>query len=60
MLFQFGYIPHYLPSAPTHVLITWATNLESPQSYEKRLEYVQKLVDDDPKLVAHTTEGLDY
>ena len=26
--------------------------LESPQSYEKRLEYVQKLVDDDPKLVA--------
>lgn len=26
--------------------------LESPQSYEKRLEYVQKLVEDDPKLVA--------
>jgi len=26
--------------------------LEAPQSYEKRLEYVQKLVDDDPKLVA--------
>ncbi len=26
--------------------------LESPQSYEKRLEYVQKLIDEDPKLVA--------
>lgn len=26
--------------------------LESPQSYEKRLEYVRKLVDEDPKLVA--------
>lgn len=26
--------------------------LESPQSYEKRLEYVKKLVDEDPKLVA--------
>jgi flagellar M-ring protein FliF len=26
--------------------------LEAPQSYEKRLEYVQKLVDEEPKLVA--------
>jgi len=26
--------------------------LESPKSYEKRLEYVRKLVDDNPKLVA--------
>ena len=26
--------------------------LEAPQSYEKRLEYIRKLVDDDPKLVA--------
>jgi len=26
--------------------------LESPQNYEKRLEYVRKLVDEDPKLVA--------
>ena len=26
--------------------------LEAPQSYEKRLEYVQKLFDEDPKLVA--------
>ncbi|MGR9114265.1 MAG: flagellar basal-body MS-ring/collar protein FliF [Gammaproteobacteria bacterium] len=26
--------------------------LEAPQSYEKRLEYVQKLVDEDPQLVA--------
>ncbi len=26
--------------------------LEAPQSYEKRLEYVKKLVDEDPKLVA--------
>jgi flagellar M-ring protein FliF len=26
--------------------------LEAPQSYEKRLEYVQKLIDEDPKLVA--------
>ena len=26
--------------------------LEAPQSYEKRLEYVRKLVDEDPKLVA--------
>ena len=26
--------------------------LEAPQSYEKRLEYVQKMVDEDPQLVA--------
>lgn len=26
--------------------------LEAPQSYEKRLEYVQKLIDEDPKLVS--------
>nr|WP_230874837.1 flagellar basal-body MS-ring/collar protein FliF [Methylomonas sp. LL1] len=26
--------------------------LEAPQSYDKRLEYVQKLIDEDPKLVA--------
>lgn len=26
--------------------------LEAPQSYEKRLEYLQKLIDEDPKLVA--------
>lgn len=26
--------------------------LEAPQSYERRLEYVQRLVDEDPKLVA--------
>ncbi|MGR8931601.1 MAG: flagellar basal-body MS-ring/collar protein FliF, partial [Gammaproteobacteria bacterium] len=26
--------------------------LEAPQSYEKRLEYIQKLIDEDPKLVA--------
>jgi flagellar M-ring protein FliF len=26
--------------------------LEAPQSYEKRLEYVQKLIDEDPRLVA--------
>ncbi len=26
--------------------------LEAPQSYEKRLEYVQRLIDEDPKLVA--------
>ena len=30
--------------------------LEAPQSYEKRLEYVQKLVDDDPKLVAQVVK----
>ncbi|MGY6277581.1 flagellar basal-body MS-ring/collar protein FliF [Methylomonas sp. MgM2] len=26
--------------------------LEAPQSYEKRLDYIQKLIDEDPKLVA--------
>ncbi|MCK4840656.1 MAG: flagellar M-ring protein FliF [Methylococcales bacterium] len=26
--------------------------LDSPQSYEKRLEYIQKLIDEDPQLVA--------
>ncbi|MGD0959220.1 MAG: flagellar basal-body MS-ring/collar protein FliF [Methylomonas sp.] len=30
--------------------------LESPQSYEKRLEYVQKLIDEDPKLVAQVVK----
>ena len=31
--------------------------LEAPQSYEKRLEYVKKLVDEDPKLVAQVLKG---
>lgn len=30
--------------------------LEAPQSYEKRLEYVQKLVDEDPQLVAQVVK----
>lgn len=30
--------------------------LEAPQSYEKRLEYVQKLIDEDPKLVAQVVK----
>ncbi|MGR9045528.1 MAG: flagellar basal-body MS-ring/collar protein FliF [Gammaproteobacteria bacterium] len=36
-----------LPSEMEDLLL-----LEAPQSYEKRLEYVQKLVDEDPQLVA--------
>lgn len=31
--------------------------LEAPQSYEKRLEYVQKLIDEDPKLVAQVIKA---
>ena len=31
--------------------------LEAPQSYEKRLEYVRKLVDDDPKLVSQVIKN---
>ena len=31
--------------------------LDAPQSYEKRLEYVKKLVDEDPKLVAQVLKG---
>ncbi len=31
--------------------------LEAPQSYEKRLEYIQKLIDEDPKLVAEILKG---
>jgi len=30
--------------------------LEAPQSYEKRLEYIQKLIDEDPKLVAQVVK----
>lgn len=30
--------------------------LEAPQSYEKRLEYVQQLIDEDPKLVAQVVK----
>jgi len=31
--------------------------LDAPQSYEKRLEYVQKLIDEDPALVAEILKG---
>lgn len=31
--------------------------LEAPQSYEKRLEYLQKLIDEDPKLVANVIKS---
>jgi flagellar M-ring protein FliF len=31
--------------------------LDSPQSYEKRLEYIQKLIDEDPQLVAQILKG---
>lgn len=31
--------------------------LEAPQSYEKRLEYVQLLIDEDPQLVAEVLKG---
>jgi flagellar M-ring protein FliF len=31
--------------------------LDAPQSYEKRLEYVQKLVDEEPKLVAQVVKS---
>ncbi len=31
--------------------------LDAPQSYEKRLEYVRKLIDEDPKLVAQVLKG---
>jgi len=30
--------------------------LEAPQSYEKRLDYIQKLIDEDPKLVAQVVK----
>lgn len=36
-----------LPSEMEDLLL-----LEAPQSYEKRLEYIQKMVDEDPQLVA--------
>jgi len=31
--------------------------LDAPQSYEKRLEYVQKIIDEDPQLVAEILKG---
>jgi flagellar M-ring protein FliF len=31
--------------------------LDSPQSYEKRLEYIQKLIDEDPQLVGQILKG---
>jgi len=31
--------------------------LEAPQSYEKRLEYIQKLIDEDPKLVSQVIKN---
>ncbi len=31
--------------------------LEAPQSYEKRLEYIQKLIDEDPQIVAQIITG---
>jgi len=31
--------------------------LDAPQSYEKRLEYVQQLIDEDPQLVAEVLKG---
>jgi len=31
--------------------------LEAPQSYEKRLEFVQKLIDEDPQLVSQLIKG---
>ena len=31
--------------------------LDAPQSYEKRLEYVQKLIDEDPVLVAQVIKN---
>ncbi len=31
--------------------------LDAPQSYEKRLEYIQQLIDEDPKLVAEVLKG---
>lgn len=31
--------------------------LDAPQSYEKRLEYVRKLIDEDPQLVAEILKG---
>jgi len=31
--------------------------LDAPQSYEKRLEYIQLLIDEDPKLVAEVLKG---
>lgn len=31
--------------------------LEAPQNYEKRLEYVRKLIDEDPKLVSQLIKG---
>ncbi len=31
--------------------------LDAPQSYEKRLEYIQKLIDEDPQLVAEVLKG---
>jgi len=43
---------HALPSAMEDLLL-----LEAPQSYEKRLEYVQKMIDEDPKLVAQVIKS---
>ena len=31
--------------------------LDAPQSYEKRLEYIQQLIDEDPQLVAEVLKG---
>lgn len=31
--------------------------LDSPQSYEKRLEYIQKIIDEDPQLVSQILKG---
>ncbi|RKZ93742.1 MAG: flagellar M-ring protein FliF, partial [Gammaproteobacteria bacterium] len=31
--------------------------LDAPQSYEKRLEYIQKLIDEDPQLVGQVLKG---
>jgi flagellar M-ring protein FliF len=31
--------------------------LDAPQSYEKRLEYIQKIIDEDPKLVSQILKG---
>ena len=31
--------------------------LDAPQSYEKRLEYIRKLIDEDPKLVSEVLKG---
>ena len=31
--------------------------LDAPQNYEKRLEYIQKLIDEDPQLVSEVLKG---